>query len=730
MTWPLSRGATLLFSLVLLLQVASGFVFLHNLNAIRQANVWVMHTHDVLLEFERLQSAITRAETAVRGYIITGNEQLAEAHQRSVDEVAGHFTRLGALVADNPAQVSDLARLEAKAQERLAVLQAAEELRRDKGLAGVLENANGRGLQLMQEIRALVEELTSHERGLLASRERETTASFHAAIAAIVMASAAGVVLIGALLVLIARELKARVHAQAVAQRERQSLQVTLSSIGDAVIVVDVRERVTFVNRAAEQLTQWTLAEAMGLPLHEVFKIINESTRAVEEGPAARALREGVVVGLANHTILITKDGHEISIDDSAAPIRDESGAVSGVVLVFRDITARRRLEVLAKQQHESLVVAERRKDEFLAMLAHELRNPIAPIANALQLMALKSPSPEELSELHDIMDRQIGQMRRLIDDLLDISRISSGKFDLHLETVELASVLRSAIDTSRPLVEAEGHTLTTNIPPQPIFVRGDQVRLAQVIANLLNNAAKYTQRGGQIWLSVDERQDEVLIRVKDTGVGISPEQLRGVFEVFAQIDKSLTRSRGGLGIGLNLAKNIVDMHGGSIEAHSAGLGKGTEFVVRLPKVAPVPGAAPPSDGSAPLGQLPERKILVVDDMRASAMVLSRLLTALGQDVRTAHDGVSALEAVEQENFDLIFSDIAMPGMSGYELAQRLRAHAGARRARLIALTGYGQEEDAQRAARAGFAEHLVKPVGMDDLRSILERSLGASSGH
>ena len=444
MTWPLSRGATLLFSLVLLLQIVSGFVFLHNLNAIRQANVWVMHTHDVLLEFERLQSAITGAEAAVRGYIITGNEQLAEAHHHSVDDVAGHFTRLGELVADNPAQVSDLARLEAKAQERLAVLQAAEDLRREKGLAGVLENANGRGLQLMQEIRELVEELTAHERGLLASRERETTASFHAAIAAIVMASAAGVVLIGALLVLIARELKARVHAQAAAQRERQSLQVTLSSIGDAVIVVDVQERVTFVNRAAEQLTQWTPAEALGRPLHEVFKIINESTRAVEEGPAARALREGVVVGLANHTVLIAKDGHEISIDDSAAPIRDQAGAVSGVVLVFRDITARRRLEVLAKQQHESLVVAERRKDEFLAMLAHELRNPIAPIANALQLMALKSPSPEELSELHDIMDRQIGQMRRLIDDLLDISRISSGKFDLHLETVELASVLRT----------------------------------------------------------------------------------------------------------------------------------------------------------------------------------------------------------------------------------------------------------------------------------------------
>ncbi len=434
------------------------------------------------------------------------------------------------------------------------------------------------------------------------------------------------------------------------------------------------------------------------------------------------------MVGLANHTVLITKDGRELSIDDSAAPIRDAAGAVSGVVLVFRDITTRRRLELLAHEQHESLLAAERRKDEFLAMLAHELRNPIAPIANALQLIAIQTPSAEELTDLREMMERQIRQMQRLIDDLLDISRISSGKFDLRLETVELANVLRSAIDTSRPLIEAESHVLTTQIPERPIYVRGDQIRLAQVVANLLNNAAKYTQRGGRIWLVVEEQADDVLIRVKDTGVGISSEQLENVFEVFAQADKSLTRSRGGLGIGLTLAKSIVDMHGGSIEAHQRRAGSGER--IRRPTAQ---GRAQADDATpqtpAEFDRLPRRKILVVDDMRASAMVLCRLLTALGQEVRSVHDGVAALDAVEQEAFDVIFSDIAMPGMSGYELATRLSTHPKGKRATLVALTGYGQEEDADRAVKAGFAEHLVKPVGLDDLRLILERSAAPHDG-
>jgi PAS domain S-box-containing protein len=519
-------------------------------------------------------------------------------------------------------------------------------------------------------------------------------------------------------------------RAQSQANQQRENLQVTLASIGDAVIVVDVLGKVTFLNHAAELVTRWSFADAISQPLTRVFNIINESTRDTVESPAARALREGTVVGLANHTVLIAKDGHEVSIDDSAAPIRDEAGVVSGVVLVFRDISIKRRLEMLEKEQHAAMITTQRRKDEFLAMLAHELRNPIAPIANALQLMAIRTPSPAELTELREIMTRQIDQMRRLIDDLLDISRISRGKFDLQSETIELGTVLRSAIDTSRPLIDAAGHTLSTQIPAGAIYFPGDPIRLAQVVANLLNNAAKYTERGGRILLSAEVCQQEVVIRIKDSGVGISPEQLEHVFEVFTQVDTSLTRSQGGLGIGLTLAKNIVEMHGGSIEAHSNGSGQGSEFIVRLPirsdSAAPRPALAP---GEA-LNRLPKRKILIVDDMRASAMVLSRLLAALGQDVRTAHDGAAALEAVGSEKFDLIFSDIAMPGMSGYELAPKLSAHPNAKNAMLIALTGYGQHEDVDRASRAGFEAHLVKPVSLDSLREILERSSnGAAKG-
>jgi PAS domain S-box-containing protein len=645
-------------------------------------------------------------------------------------------------------------------------------------------------------------------------------------------------------------------QAEAALNAERELLRVTLASIGDAVISTDTQERITFLNGVAQTLTGWTRQKAEGVPLERVFHIVNEQTRQPVANPALRALREGQVVGLANHTVLIAKDGREYSIDDSAAPIRGEDGQVRGVVLVFRDVTERRRLEMqnagrltaarllasivessddaivsktldgiiqswntAAEQifgysaeqavgRHISLIIpaeraneedeiiarirageriehfdtvrvrsdgqhipisltispirdemgrivgaskiarsiterkqaeeriyslvaelkqTDRRKDEFLATLAHELRNPLAPLRNALQIMKL-SGNDQAAENVRAMMERQLSQMVRLVDDLLDVSRISQGKIELHKERLTVAAVVESALEISRPLIETAHHELTVALPPQPLLMDGDLTRLAQVLSNLLNNAAKYTPEGGHIWLTVEasgERQppDTVAIRVRDNGAGIPPDMLPRVFELFTQVDRTLERAQGGLGIGLTLVRQLVEMHGGTVEASSEGLGRGSTFTVRLPlrkeELGRVKEETHRSDSSLNLLNS-SLKVLVADDNVDSARSLALLLELTGNEVRIAHDGPSALEAAAAFVPDVILLDIGMPGMSGLEVARRLRAMPPLRDAILVAQTGWGQEEDRRRSEEAGFNVHLVKPVDPVSLQGLL----------
>jgi PAS domain S-box-containing protein len=752
--------------------------------------------------------------------------------------------------------------------------------------------------------------------------------------------------------------------------RQSEWLRVTLASIGDAVIATDTEGRVTFLNAAAESLTGWTRADAEGQPLEDVFRIVNESTRHPVENPAARALREGTVVGLANHTVLIARDGNERAIDDSAAPIRGDDGAINGVVLIFRDVTEARaaereleasearkaailrtgldaiitidhegrvlefnpaaerifgyardqaigrvmeeliippslrephrrgmaryqatgegtvlgrRIEITAmrsggaefpvelaltrleapgpplftahlrditerkkaeetlreserrfreladampqivwtarpdgtvdycnqrgheftgrpkdedpsqgwrpilhpddvqrvgdrwdqsvktgepfeiehrfwdrsrgeyrwflgralavrdesgrvvkwygsatdiddqKRAEEALREADRRKDEFIAMLAHELRNPLAPILNALQVMKLAgSDDARAAAPLREMMERQVHNMTRLVEDLLDISRINSGKIELRKKVVDLVTLTSQVAEASRPSIENRRHTLTLALPAEPILLEADPTRLEQVLDNLLTNAAKYTNPGGSIWLTVVREGETAVIRLRDTGIGIPPK----VFDLFVQAEHRPDHAHGGLGIGLSLVRSLVELHCGSVLAHSEGRGKGCEFVVRLPasrpavtiddrgKPAPNPGAAAPAH---------RRQILVVDDNRDAANSLARLLTILcRQDVRVAYDGPSALDAAASFRPDVVLLDIGLPGMDGYEVARRLRARTEFAGTLLVALTGWGQDEDRQRSRDAGFDRHLVKPVDPDALLRLL----------
>ena len=369
-------------------------------------------------------------------------------------------------------------------------------------------------------------------------------------------------------------------------------------------------------------------------------------------------------------------------------------------------------------RQEEALKEAARHKDEFLATLAHELRNPLAPLRNGLQIMRLAAGDPEKLEQARAMMERQLGHMVRLIDDLLDLSRISRGKVELRREPVELAEVVRQAVETSRPALEEAGHELAVRLPSQPILVEADVTRLTQVFANLLNNAAKFTDPGGHIHLTVERQGAQGVVRVRDDGVGIPAYQLPRVFDMFTQVNQSLERSQGGLGIGLSLVRGLVEMHGGSVEAHSEGHGRGSEFVVRLPAIHPAPEAQTPesSEAARPSG----RRVLVVDDNRDAAISLATLLELMGNETRTAYDGLEALEVGAAFRPDLILLDIGMPRLNGYDTARRVREQPWGKAVTLIALTGWGQEEDRRRSAEAGFDTHVVKPVEPAVLETLL----------
>src|SRR5688572_397794 len=761
-------------------------------------------------------------------------------------------------------------------------------------------------------------------------------------------------------------------RAQTRASTRGEVLRVTLGSIGDAVIATDNEGGVTYLNGVAESLTGWTQQDALGRPLEEVFRIINEDTRKTVESPATRALREGVVVGLANHTLLVAKDGSERPIDDSAAPIRDERGVVSGCVLIFRDVSERRQWEkrvaarllsarllasivessddaIISKSldgiiqswnaaaerlfgytgreaigRHISLVIppdriaeedhiiaalragtriehfetermrkngarilvsltvspvrddegrvvgaskivrdiserklveaerqrfvtlvenstdfigicdmnavpmfvnraglemvglesldearsvtvrdfffpedqqrmmneffptvlakghgqidvrfrhfktgearwmaykvlkldddtgrtvaiatvsqdvterrelednlralaadlaeADRRKDEFLATLAHELRNPLAPLSNTLEILKRSTSPDASVRRGLDTMERQLEQLVRLVDDLLDLSRITHNRIELRKRHIELASLIRQAVLAAQPLADSARHTMDVSMPAETIHLHADPVRLTQVFGNLLNNSCKYTPPGGTIRVNVRRDGDTAIVTVTDTGIGIPADKLDTIFDMFTQVDRSLEQSQVGLGIGLTLVKRLVEMHGGTIEARSAGKGYGSVFEIRLPAPQELSDVVTPAASDTRTISSTHR-VLVVDDNKDSADSLAMLLELTGHEVYTAHDGQSAFDSAEQHRPDVVLLDIGLPTLNGHDVCRQIRQQPWGQAMVLIALTGWGQDEDRRRSQEAGFDEHLVKPVDHTRLLALL----------
>ncbi len=394
----------------------------------------------------------------------------------------------------------------------------------------------------------------------------------------------------------------------------------------------------------------------------------------------------------------------------------------------IRDITERSRMERQVKAQAAALADLHRRKDEFLAMLSHELRNPLSPILNAVHLLRLQGDENLIQQEARSVIERQVGQLSHLVGDLLEVARFTSGKVRLDPVRMDLRGVVERSAESVRPLIERRRHALTVDLPEEPIWLEADPSRLEQVVVNLLNNAAKYTDEGGRISLSARQEGGEAVVSVRDTGVGIDLEKFPDIFDLFTQADRSLDRSQGGLGIGLALVQRLVAMHRGTVEVRSDGLGRGSEFTVRLPlPTSPVPEPPPPTVGSD--GRTAHAgRVLVVDDNVDSAEILAKLLRMSGHDVRTAYTGPTALDVAAESLPDVVLLDIGLPGINGYEVARRLRRLPQLEGVKIVAMTGYGQESDIQLAREAGFDTHLTKPVDFVKVEGLLTRLLARPS--
>ena len=473
---------------------------------------------------------------------------------------------------------------------------------------------------------------------------------------------------------------------------------------------------ITYFNAHALEL--WGRAPRLNDPTDRFcgsFKLFATDGTAIAHDDCwmARALRTEQEFN--GHEIVIERpDGERRTVLAHANPIRDEAGNVLGAVNVLVDITDRRQAE-------NAMRTADRSKTEFLAILAHELRNPLAPIRNAVQILNREGTLAPESQWALSAIERQVRQMARLIDDLVDVARITSDRIELRKERVDLAAVLRSAIETSGTLLKAGGQEFTVVLPDAPIKLDADPVRLAQAVSNLLNNAAKYTERGGHIWLIAERDGDDAVVTVRDTGVGIPAAVLPHVFEMFTQGEQTRARTLGGLGIGLKLVKRLVELHGGAVNAESAGQDMGSTFVIRLPAVLhATPGVLGEPNGSGGTSSPPPLRMLIVDDNRDAADSLAMLLRTAGNDIRTAYDGLEALQVATEFRPEVVLLDIGLPKLDGHEVAQRLRHEAWGRRLCLIAVTGWSDEADRARSRAAGFDHHLVKPLDTAHLAQLL----------
>ena len=880
--WTLAPRSTFALVLALSLLVAVGVASLWQFQSYRRATLGVRRSLQTLNAIENLTRRLVEAEAGQRGFLLTGRPAYLEPLTTARTALPAEIEGLGALTRDDAVQHTYLATLRPLVAGKLDELTRTTELRRtggfDAALAAVETDA---GKHVMDTIRETLGAMTRAEEDVLATRRRTTDARNGRVLLALATASVLGCLLVAGCALGLNAQGRRRLAAQAALTESEERLRVTLRSIGDAVIATDSEGRVVFMNPVAELLTGWTTADAHGRPLADVFVIVNETTRVAVENPVTRVLREGITVGLANHTVLFARDGREIPIDDSAAPIRDASRVIMGVVLVFRDVTERRQLELEAahaarleaeraesersatllrasEERYRSLVAtsmdivwtagpsgtfdepqpgweaytgqrwpqdagqgwalavhpddrdpiikvweaaqlarstlevdgrvwhalsgeyhdchgrgvplldadgairqwvgmiedvherrrtarenerllrvaedalreaetASRAKDEFLAVLSHELRSPLQTMLTWVRLLRDAVGADPKTAHGFEALAHSMRAQQRLIDDLLDVSRIVSGTLTLERTPFDLTTAANDCLDRIAPEAAAEGLTLDRQGLDRPRPVLGDAARFAQALGNVLQNAVKFTPAGGRITLEATSLDGHHAIVVRDTGDGIAPELLVRVFDRFWQADSAKTRRHGGLGLGLPIARHLVEAQGGTIVGASDGLGHGAAFTLSLPAADAVPAAAPAGDPGPP-PSLAGIRILLVEDDEAMSEALAALLELHGATVTTAASVRTALGLLDTTDPHLLVSDVGMPGESGYALIKEVRAReaaaratstgqsGGLRRLPALAMTGFASLEDRDEARAAGFDDHVPKPVEPEPL--------------
>ena len=519
-----------------------------------------------------------------------------------------------------------------------------------------------------------------------------------------------------------------RRNAEKHLREQRELLQVTLASIDDAVIAADIDGKINFINPTAETLTGWTIEEAKGKPLDEVFQIVNEETRQSVDSPFSTVRRDGRAVGLANHTVLISKDGREIPIENSGAPIKDTEGEIVGVIIVFHDISKRRQRErereqLIKREQtaRNEAETASRLKDEFLTTVSHELRTPMSAILGWSSILTKGQIDEKTIRKALVVIERNARAQAEIINDILDVSRIVTGKMQINSQPVEIAAIIRQAIETVRPAAIAKSVALTLSLVKIEGTIIGDSERLRQVVWNLVSNAVKFTPENGHVEISLKQADSCAEITVSDNGAGIDAEFLPYVFERFRQKDASSTREQGGLGLGLAIARNLIELHGGTIEATSEGVSKGATFTLRLPLsekatelVSPNKDSLKESNAiSADAPDIRGLRLLIVDDDNDTLEILRVVLKQYGAQVRIAVSSADALEVFHEWQPDVLISDIGMPFEDGYALISKIRSLPPERGGNIpaAALTAYVTEKDRHKALSAGYQIHIPKPV-------------------
>jgi len=676
---------------------------------------WVVHTLEVLNVEQQLLQSLVDAETGERGFVITGQERYLAPYEAGRAAAQDQLARLAELTSDNPAHQRRLREIEPLVAAELAHLASAIKIRRSDGFdAGRLLVLSGRSKRLMDEVRAGVASMVADERALLESRTRASRGAARRAVWSTVVGAVASFVLLALSFEIARRRLRERERGAIRAHEEKERFRITLASVGDAVVVTDARGVITMLNPVAAELMRCG-SEVVGRPLDGVFRIVNEETRHPVESPVEKVLRDGKIAGLANHTVLLWPEGGEVPIDDSAAPIKREDGTIVGVVLVFRDVRLRREAERAQQRTGELLKEQDRRKDRFLAMLSHELRNPLSPMRNAVKVLQHGGARSEQSKRSLTALDRQITHLARLVDDLLDISRITQGKIRFEKRPVDLAELVHRTVDDFQSVFAKRQIAVDLRRPDVPLWVDADSTRLAQVAGNLLQNASKFTDPGGRVGVALASDDGRARLEVRDDGAGMDAATLSTLFQPFVHAEAMTRRNAAGLGLGLALSKYIVELHGGTVRASSPGPGQGAAFVVELPLLGDVASSPRPPQRRPAARPL---RILVIDDNEDAALTLRDLLELDHHEVLVAPDAEVGIAAALAHRPDVVLCDVGLPGIDGYEAARRLRA-AGST-AVLVAFTGHASAEDVQLAREAGFHHHLAKPVNIDHLGEAL----------